>query len=125
MMDGEHGVFLRFLLCGEAYQRFVAPSLRANGAREWAPDWLAMTSNHAFAPLRKLPDGKITGLSASAPLVSRTRCGALRAAPQSRDLSRHLHGGPGSAAHHAASHSASKTRANALMALRSIRGTTS
>src|SRR6266851_8790343 len=31
---------------------------------------------------------------------------------------------PGSAAHHAASHSASKTRVNALMALRSIRGTT-
>jgi hypothetical protein len=30
---------------------------------------------------------------------------------------------PGSAAHHAASHSASKTRVNALMALRSIRGT--
>ncbi len=30
---------------------------------------------------------------------------------------------PGSAAHHAASHSASKTRMNALMALRSIRGT--
>jgi len=29
--------------------------------------------------------------------------------------------GPGSAAHHAASHSASKTRVNALMALRSIR----
>src|SRR4030088_1286834 len=33
--------------------------------------------------------------------------------------------GPGSAAHHAASHSASKTRVNALMALRSIRGTPS
>jgi hypothetical protein len=32
---------------------------------------------------------------------------------------------PGSAAHHAASHSASKTRVNALMALRSIRGTPS
>jgi ribosome-associated protein len=31
--------------------------------------------------------------------------------------------GPGSAAHHAARHSASKTRVNALMALRSIRGT--
>jgi hypothetical protein len=31
--------------------------------------------------------------------------------------------GPGSAAHHAASHSASKTRVNALVALRSIRGT--
>jgi hypothetical protein len=30
---------------------------------------------------------------------------------------------PGSAAHHGASHSASKTRVNALMALRSIRGT--
>jgi hypothetical protein len=30
---------------------------------------------------------------------------------------------PGSAAHHAASHSASKTRVNALMALRSIPGT--
>jgi ribosome-associated protein len=30
---------------------------------------------------------------------------------------------PGSAAHHAASHSASKTRVNALMTLRSIRGT--
>jgi hypothetical protein len=30
---------------------------------------------------------------------------------------------PGSAAHHAASHSASKTRVDALMALRSIRGT--
>jgi hypothetical protein len=30
---------------------------------------------------------------------------------------------PGSAAHHAASHSASKTRVNALMALRCIRGT--
>jgi len=30
---------------------------------------------------------------------------------------------PGSAAHHAARHSASKTRVNALMALRSIRGT--
>jgi hypothetical protein len=30
---------------------------------------------------------------------------------------------PGSAAHRAASHSASKTRVNALMALRSIRGT--
>jgi ribosome-associated protein len=33
--------------------------------------------------------------------------------------------GPGSAAHHAARHSASKTRVNALMALRSIRGTPS
>src|SRR5205807_1188209 len=32
---------------------------------------------------------------------------------------------PGSAAHHAARHSASKTRVNALMALRSIRGTAS
>jgi hypothetical protein len=31
--------------------------------------------------------------------------------------------GPGSAAHHAANHSASKTRVNALMALRRIRGT--
>src|SRR5882672_12830730 len=31
--------------------------------------------------------------------------------------------GPGSAAHYAASHSASKTRVNALTALRSIRGT--
>jgi hypothetical protein len=31
--------------------------------------------------------------------------------------------GPGSATHHAARHSASKTRVNALMALRSIRGT--
>src|SRR5260370_941729 len=30
---------------------------------------------------------------------------------------------PGSAAHHAARHSASKTRVNALMALRSVRGT--
>jgi len=30
---------------------------------------------------------------------------------------------PGTAAHHAASHSASKTRANALTALHSIRGT--
>ena len=30
---------------------------------------------------------------------------------------------PGPVAHHAASHSASKTRVNALMALRSIRGT--
>jgi hypothetical protein len=30
---------------------------------------------------------------------------------------------PGSAAHYAESHSASKTRANALMALHSIRGT--
>jgi len=30
---------------------------------------------------------------------------------------------PGSAAHHAAKQSASKTRVNALMALRSIRGT--
>ena len=30
---------------------------------------------------------------------------------------------PGSAAHHAAIHSASKTRVNALTALRSIRGT--
>src|ERR1700704_3069477 len=30
---------------------------------------------------------------------------------------------PGSATHHAARHSASKTRVNALMALRSIRGT--
>jgi hypothetical protein len=31
--------------------------------------------------------------------------------------------GPGSAAHYAAKHSASKTRVNALMALRSIRRT--
>jgi hypothetical protein len=31
---------------------------------------------------------------------------------------------PGSAAHHAAKHGASKTRVNALMVLHSIRGTT-
>jgi len=45
-------------------------------------------------PVNKPPDGQISGLPASAPLVSRTRCSALRAAPQSRDLSRHLQGGP-------------------------------
>src|SRR3979409_1536921 len=47
----------------------------------------------------------------------------LHAAPQGRDpLARSMD--PGSAAHHAARrHSASKTRVNALMALRSVRGT--
>src|ERR1700732_4249022 len=43
------------------------------------------------------------------------------AAPQIRTHAGWM--GPGSAAHHAARHSASKTRVNALMALRSIRGT--
>src|SRR5207248_4327884 len=41
----------------------------------------------------------------------------LRAAPQSRDPSRHRGWTPDSAAHHAARHSASKRRVNALMAL--------
>src|SRR5437762_2046971 len=57
-------------------------------------------------------------------IVSRTRCSAssalLRRAgthPFARTMD------PGSAAHHAARHSASKTRVNALVALRSIRGT--
>src|SRR5712692_2847585 len=57
------------------------------------------------------------------PLVSRTRCSVLHAAPQSRDpwqTSGTID--PGLAAHRC--HSASKTRVNALMALRSIRGTT-
>jgi hypothetical protein len=55
-------------------------------------------------------------------LVSRTRCSVLHAAPQSRDpLPGSLH--PGSAAHHAARHRASKTRVNALMALRCVQGT--
>jgi hypothetical protein len=52
--------------------------------------------------------------------VSRTRCSALRAAPQSRDPLPAKRMDPGSAAHH---HSASKTRVNALSVLRSIRGT--
>jgi hypothetical protein len=56
-------------------------------------------------------------------LVSRTRCSVLNAAPQSRDPSYVGCMDPGSAAHHAANHSASKTRVNALMALRSVRGT--
>jgi hypothetical protein len=48
----------------------------------------------------------------------------LSAAPQSRDqYNAALVMGPGSAAHHAARHSASKTRVNALMALRCVRGT--
>ncbi len=58
--------------------------------------------------------------------MSRTRCSVLHDAPQSRDPRQcGVHNGPGSAAHHAARHSASKTRVNALMALalRSIRGT--
>ncbi len=53
-------------------------------------------------------------------LVSRTRCSALRAAPQSGDPYRRCEMDPGSAAH---CHSASKTRVNALMALRCVRGT--
>src|ERR1700710_2799906 len=54
--------------------------------------------------------------------LSRTRCGILHAAPQSRNpgFEGHLHRDPGSAAHH---HSASKTRVNALVALRSVQGT--
>jgi len=57
-------------------------------------------------------------------LVSRTRCSVLHAAPLRRDPGdAECTMGPGSAAHHAARHSASKTRVNALMALRSIRGT--
>lgn len=47
----------------------------------------------------------------------------LYAAPHSRDPPLALAIGPGSAAQHAASHSASRPRVNALMALRSIRGT--
>jgi hypothetical protein len=67
-------------------------------------------------PVNKPPDGQITGLSASAALVSRTRCSALRAAPQSRDLSRHLQGvGPGIS-------SATRRKGGAL---RCIRETTS
>src|SRR5437879_2937790 len=55
------------------------------------------------------------------PLVSRTRCSVLYDAPQGRDpLEGDLVMDRGSAAHR---HSASKTRVNALMALRSIRGT--
>src|SRR5229473_2585807 len=53
-------------------------------------------------------------------LVSRTRCSALRAAPQSGDPYRRCEMDPGSAAH---CHSTSKTRVNALMALRCVRGT--
>ena len=54
--------------------------------------------------------------------VSRTRCSALSLR---RRAGTHFHCSmdPGSAAHRAANHSASKTRVNALMALRSIRGT--
>jgi hypothetical protein len=50
--------------------------------------------------------------------IARSRCSAE---PGSKPRSSLL--GPGSAAHHAARHSASKTRVNALMARRSVRGT--
>src|SRR4051812_1878549 len=49
------------------------------------------------------------------------RGAACNAAPQSRDPATAMD--PGLAAHHAVRHSASKTRVNALVALRSIRGT--
>src|SRR6266571_727296 len=65
-------------------------------------------------PVNKRPDGQITARRREQnPLVSRTRCSALRAAPQSRDLYCHLLScevDPGSAAHRCA--------------LRCIRGTT-
>jgi hypothetical protein len=66
-------------------------------------------------------------IAASTPLVSRTRCGVLHAAPQSRDLqqSKHPDGLRISSAPRRPRHRASKTRVNALMALRSIRGTNS
>jgi hypothetical protein len=49
------------------------------------------------------------------------RCAALRRRTGTHSSLNQMY--PGSAAHHGASHSASKTRVNALMALRSIRGT--
>jgi hypothetical protein len=56
-------------------------------------------------------------------LVSRTRCGASSRCAAEPGSSTRRKLGPGSAAHHAARHSASQTRVNALMALRCIRGT--
>src|SRR6266581_1415773 len=56
--------------------------------------------------VNKRPDGQITARRREQiPLVSRTRCSALRAAPQSRDLYCHLlpcEMDPGSAAHRCA-----------------------
>jgi hypothetical protein len=55
------------------------------------------------SPVRKPPDGQITTRRREQiPLVSRTRCSALRAAPQSRDLYRRCEMDPGSAAHRCA-----------------------
>ena len=75
-------------------------------------------------PVNKTPDGQITtpwreplscpGRGAAFFTLLR-RAGTHSRASGTMD--------PGSAAHHAASHSASKTRVNALLALRSIRGT--
>jgi hypothetical protein len=96
--------------------------------KKWTPDSAALhaarhsaskTRVNALMALRSIRGTSIAWLDRRgeigirAYVVSRTRCSALGAAPQSS----------GSAAHHAARHSASKTRVNALMALRSIRGT--
>jgi hypothetical protein len=51
-------------------------------------------------PARKPPDGQITTRREQIPLVSRTRCSVLHAAPQSRDPQQsERHVDSGSAAH--------------------------
>ena len=70
-----------------------------------------------IAPL--IQDLRITPTS----FVSRTRCSVLTLLRRAWTHQRDVLDGPRIAAHHAARHSASKTRVNALMALRSFRGT--
>src|SRR5258706_761970 len=85
---------------------FLAQSRRAN-------HYTATRANSA-----RVPDAaqRAPGDAQHRPVTLHRRAGTHSRASGTMD--------PGSAAHHAASHSASKTRVNALMALRSIRGTT-
>src|SRR5713101_8275172 len=95
-------------------------------AVRWTPAQQRTAARCAASGERCGPAGGLSDVSDEGmrreqiPLVSRTRCSALRAAPQSRDPYRRCEMDPGSAAH---CHSASKTRVNALMALRCVRGT--